>query len=774
LACWLALVAGALSSSVRAASVAAVSNIVAQAPEAGTQEEFINALGLKEIQVGALRVFYGPPLANDLNAVRETFEKLSIEVEEEQKRAGELLGKSDEIIREINRLVGWEPDAEFLKYQRELFSALLNNATWRALLHDSRLFFMPKAETKRYLRGGGRIPGMTYDPVTDTANSQFTQGVSSTNLAGPSERAGLLAFPGDSLAEVSGRLNSMRETFSTVSAGAVLHEVVEITLLKRLAPSDQYYRWFSDGFANAMTELLLRRFVSVEAERKMAEAFSIARYQDLKSSILLRYWPGEARRFDTFLESERRLGQARYSFATVEARRLIEKHGPEVLKRTLDLALTDTRKIEGGYTTSDRLLHCLQRVTGEDLEARFREYQPFRTLDEGLAQFEAALKTADAQSNHLSAFTAILRLMELQPAKTGQLPFNLYAEAADRLYETGRSEEAAGAIADKLIQQISAQKLMGNAETVRQLQQILVHLALSVEKLSLAEAASRDLLAADPNDVAGLSWRLEMLSSAGRDVEAKQLAEQIIQQASAADSSFLARAQFKLGMFYAQGSGVMKDQKQARDWLERSATNGLPAAARVLGWLFLGNEDGPREPIKAVAWLNRAADKGDVEAHRVLGVLYLEGAGVERDERKGFEHTAVAADKGDISAQANLAKLYYVGRGTPRDFDLAFRWARKAAERGEASAQHLIGAMYARGEGVQKDLVEAYKWMSLAAEAGIVDATELRTGIVGDMTAAQLAQGIRELPQLKARLRFGPSKPPATKFDTTLDLNRGN
>ncbi len=79
-----------------------------------------------------------------------------------------------------------------------------------------------------------------------------------------------------------------------------------------------------------------------------------------------------------------------------------------------------------------------------------------------------------------------------------------------------------------------------------------------------------------------------------------------------------AAAQNDLGVKYAHGDGVLKDEKEG------------------------------------VKWFRKAADQGHTEAFGNLGIAYAHGIGVPKDEKEAAKWYRKAADQGDAAAQADL------------------------------------------------------------------------------------------------------------------------
>jgi hypothetical protein len=113
-----------------------------------------------------------------------------------------------------------------------------------------------------------------------------------------------------------------------------------------------------------------------------------------------------------------------------------------------------------------------------------------------------------------------------------------------------------------------------------------------------------------------------------------------------------ADAQLKLGLRYAEGDGVIQNQKEAAKWLELAARQG----------------------------------KTDAQYH--YGLALLKGRGVVQDYRAAFSWIEKAAQRGHAKAQFDLGELYRYGTGTAADKPRAYLWFNLAAAQGvEAAAK---------------------------------------------------------------------------------------
>lgn len=95
------------------------------------------------------------------------------------------------------------------------------------------------------------------------------------------------------------------------------------------------------------------------------------------------------------------------------------------------------------------------------------------------------------------------------------------------------------------------------------------------------------------------------------------------------------------------------------------AKTGDPQAQLELAQALRDAEEGAN-PTKAMLWCRRAAKQGLPAAQRLLGELYLEGEGVMQDDAMGVEWIARAARSGDRQAIDQLEQLAADGQEEAR------------------------------------------------------------------------------------------------------------
>jgi TPR repeat protein len=111
-----------------------------------------------------------------------------------------------------------------------------------------------------------------------------------------------------------------------------------------------------------------------------------------------------------------------------------------------------------------------------------------------------------------------------------------------------------------------------------------------------------------------------------------------------------ANAEQLMGLRYAEGNGVIKNEKEAARWFEKAARH------------------------------------GQAEAQYRYGLALLEGRGVAQDYKAAFYWIEQPAKRGHSYAQYSLGELYRYGTGTALDKAQAYLWFNLAAAQGVEKA----------------------------------------------------------------------------------------
>jgi TPR repeat protein len=124
---------------------------------------------------------------------------------------------------------------------------------------------------------------------------------------------------------------------------------------------------------------------------------------------------------------------------------------------------------------------------------------------------------------------------------------------------------------------------------------------------------------------------------------------------------FVASAFVALGNYYLDGiagSTVKADADRAREMYAYAASYfGDPDAQYHLGRMYLDGTGGLREPKQAARWLSLAANKGQYQAQAVLGAMLFKGDYVPRQASRGLMWLTLARDAA-LPRESWIAELY--------------------------------------------------------------------------------------------------------------------
>jgi Sel1 repeat len=185
--------------------------------------------------------------------------------------------------------------------------------------------------------------------------------------------------------------------------------------------------------------------------------------------------------------------------------------------------------------------------------------------------------------------------------------------------------------------------------------------------------------------------------------------------------------------------------KDAKAWAEKGEAKGQDS----LGVCYARGHGVAKDDVQAAAWFRKAADQGFAPAQELLGNCYLDGEGVPKDQVQAVSWYRKAAEQGQAGAQYTLGDCYANGRGVAKDFVQAVKWWRHASEQGYVLADYNLGGCYANGEGVAKDQIEAYAYWN----QGTVEYSRRKlAALEKQMTPEQIAAGKKRTKELKREL----------------------
>jgi TPR repeat protein len=167
----------------------------------------------------------------------------------------------------------------------------------------------------------------------------------------------------------------------------------------------------------------------------------------------------------------------------------------------------------------------------------------------------------------------------------------------------------------------------------------------------------------------------------------QQLPDAVAAWRKAADKGSTS-AMVELGVLYGTGSGVARDDAQARKWLERAAEAGNPRGASNLAALS-GAGGAPSDPVRARALLAKGAET-NAEAQYQLGLMLAEGIGGAKDDVAARSLFEKAAAQNHAGALERMGAFTQSGRGGPSDSSAAKAYYEKAAALGDEDAKKAL------------------------------------------------------------------------------------
>ncbi len=107
-----------------------------------------------------------------------------------------------------------------------------------------------------------------------------------------------------------------------------------------------------------------------------------------------------------------------------------------------------------------------------------------------------------------------------------------------------------------------------------------------------------------------------------------------------------AEAQLQMAMRYAEGDGVIQNDKEAARWLALAAKQGLAEAQYQYGLVLLQGRGVVQDYKAAFGWIEKPAQRGYAKAQYSLGELYRYGTGTVTDKSRAYLWFNLAAAQG--------------------------------------------------------------------------------------------------------------------------------
>jgi hypothetical protein len=455
------------------------------------------------------------------------FEKHCRKFLAERKNLSDILAKKEQIINEVNCILGATESDIKIKEQTELLTKLFGIFS----KVEPTFYLVTRDAIKNFLRAGGQLPNCTYDKATDTVlfKPEFK---TSSDEGPPKDFDFILPVASDDEFEkdVSLLFQVYQQGLGSGTLDGAIHEVTELTLLRRVRPVDQYYRWFSDGCANTITIEILKKYLGIGFAKEAAKPYDVNEYKELESETNLYYWMRLNFCIETPLVYENKLKWARYAYATYEVQHLIEGHGISCIKKILDNVCQKEPR------NSENLLLAIKEVTGEDIQSRLSRYQTFQTRQEGIAKYANLHSAALDKEDYEQIVINTIRLLELQDSPLSPTSLQMRQEAALWLFNLGY-ERAADEVMLSFMEEL---KRNAPQQLYDSFSAGFIVYALQCDKPQKARSAAEYLLKDHPDYPPALTVRMQLLADEGELEEAKKIAHRIYELAD--EGSFCYKA----------------------------------------------------------------------------------------------------------------------------------------------------------------------------------------------------------------------------------------
>jgi TPR repeat protein len=165
-----------------------------------------------------------------------------------------------------------------------------------------------------------------------------------------------------------------------------------------------------------------------------------------------------------------------------------------------------------------------------------------------------------------------------------------------------------------------------------------------------------------------------------------QMGEAIAAWRKAADKGS-SSAMVELGVLYGTGSGVARDEAQARKLFERAAQAGNPRGVTNLA--ALGGAGASSDPGRARELLAKAAET-NAEAQYQLGLMLADDTGGAKDDAGARSLFEKAAAQNHPGALERMGAFTQEGRGGPKDSAAAKAYYERAAALGDEDARKAL------------------------------------------------------------------------------------
>lgn len=179
-------------------------------------------------------------------------------------------------------------------------------------------------------------------------------------------------------------------------------------------------------------------------------------------------------------------------------------------------------------------------------------------------------------------------------------------------------------------------------------------------------------------------------------------------------------AMFNVGVFYANGYGVQKDEAEAFKWMLKAAESGDVKAQYLVSCFYESGEGGAekKDEDEAYKWMKKAAENKYPDAVCAVGRAYRTGTREKKDLEKAIALFNEAIDLGCADACLELGLMYQNGEGGLKsDEKKEFSLFKKGADGGNPDAAFQLAEYYVQDKGVSGSASRSYTFKMLKEKA---------------------------------------------------------
>ncbi|MHC4259852.1 MAG: tetratricopeptide repeat protein [Planctomycetota bacterium] len=482
--------------------------------------EVAQKLNLSKTEIAGTQVYYEKCFEDKLDEFEKAYKRFLKENSRLSKEQNEILGKKEAIVSDINRI--FDINEPPLEEQYRIFAVIAKAFVLPKLV----LYLVRQQTTKDFLRAGGQLPDFSYDKATDVATYEWqfllTLTTSTLEPRKEFELVVLIAAEKPFATEMNQFFEGLaKATYSVAGSGLAVHEVVEMSfLLVKVRPQGPYWRWFSDGLANALAVELLKTHIGESTAQEYADMLKTEEYEDMKDELNLKYWMmgkycilpmGKP------IEQEDMFTTARYTYSTSEVRRLIKEHGRDWITQLCnELSQMEKR-------TSKELFETIEKVTGEDMAKRLAPYQSFETRKEGQRKYIGQFNKAAAKRDYNQMLINLFRVIELEESQYSPDNLKRWTNAAGLLFAMGY-QEVADEVMHRYVELLSDSPVPHGRKAALEL--FLIY-SLNCNRPDEALSEAGELLESQPDNILALTVQMLSRVKSGQLTEAKEMAKKI-------------------------------------------------------------------------------------------------------------------------------------------------------------------------------------------------------------------------------------------------------